>query len=229
MNIKRHIPNFITLLNLSCGCLAALYAFGGYYSQAFMFMIGSLVFDFLDGFAARLLKSYSDMGKELDSLADVVSFGFVPAILVWRMGGEWSLLAFLITLFSALRLAKFNVDTRQHDVFYGLATPASAVFFGSLAFVMEKQPLSFVSQAMSCEVFRLVLVVLFSYLMVCDLPMFSLKFKSWRFKDNYLVYIFMVLSLLAFIVFHVMAVPFIILGYILLSLVLKIACRGCRK
>lgn len=222
IHIKRHIPNFITLLNLSCGCIAAVMAFREAYAQAFLFMLAAMVFDFLDGFAARLLKSYSDMGKELDSLADMVSFGFVPAVLVWSMGGEWSLLSFLIALFAALRLAKFNIDPRQHEVFYGLATPACALFFGSLAFITEMQPGSFVAMAMANELVRIVLVVLFSYLMVCDLPMFSLKFKSWGFKKNALVYSFLLLSLLAIVIFGVMAVPFIILGYIILSVLLKI-------
>lgn len=223
IHIKRHIPNCITLLNLFCGCMAAVMAFQGSYSQAFLFMLGSLVFDFLDGFAARLLKSYSDMGKELDSLADMVSFGFVPAVLVWSMGGDWRLVAFLIALFAALRLAKFNIDPRQHEVFYGLATPACALFFGSIAFVMETYPDSFVATVMMNEAVRLVLVVLFSYLMVCDLPMFSLKFKSWGFKNNALVYSFLLLSLLSIVIFGVMAVPFIILAYVVLSVVLKMA------
>lgn len=223
MRIKKHIPNFITLLNLSCGCIAAIMAFQGAYSQAFLFMLGAIVFDFLDGFAARLLKSYSDMGKELDSLADMVSFGFVPGVLVWSMGGAWSFVAFLITLFAALRLAKFNVDKREHDVFYGLATPSCALFFGSLAFITEVQPDSFVAMAMADEAVRIVLVVLFSYLMVCDLPMFALKFKSWGVKNNALVYCFLLVSLLSIAIFRVMAVPFIILGYIVLSVVLKIA------
>lgn len=226
MNIKRHIPNFITLLNLSCGCMASMMAFEGFYTQAFLFMVGSLIFDFLDGFAARLLKSYSDMGRELDSLADVVSFGFVPGVLMWHIGGGFYF-GFLITLFSALRLAKFNVDTREHDVFYGLATPASAIFFCSIAFVIENMPTSFVAVAMSNEIVRWVLVVLFAYLMICDLPMFSLKFKSWGVKDNALVYGFLLCSLIAIVVFGVLSLPFIILSYIVLSVLLKVGGKRC--
>lgn len=225
MNIKKHIPNFITLLNLSCGCIAAVMAFNGLYAQAFLFMLAAIVFDVLDGFAARLLKSYSDMGKELDSLADMVSFGFVPGVLLWSMGGKLSLLAFLITLFAALRLAKFNIDKREHDVFYGLATTSCALFFGAVAFIVESDPTSFVATVILNDTARLVLVVLFSYLMVCDLPMFSLKFKSWGLKDNALVYAFLLLSLLAIVFFGVTAVPFIILAYIVLSVILKILGR----
>lgn len=223
IHIKRHIPNFITLLNLSCGCIAAVMAFREAYAQAFLFMLGAIVFDVLDGFAARLLKSYSDMGKELDSLADMVSFGFVPGVLMWSMGGDWSLVAFLITLFAALRLAKFNIDPRQHEVFYGLATTSCALFFGTLAFITEAHPDSLIAMAMANEAVRIVLVILFSFLMVCDLPMFSLKFKSWGFKNNALVYSFLLLSLLSIVICGVMAVPFIILAYVLLSVILKIA------
>lgn len=223
MKLKKHIPNFITLLNLASGCIAAVMAFNGFYAQAFLFMLFALVFDFLDGFAARLLKSYSDMGKELDSLADVVSFGFVPGLLMWSLGGPFSFFAFLITLFAALRLAKFNIDTREHDVFYGLATPACALFFGASAFIVEAAPMSFVASVILDDTARLVLVVLFSYLMVCDLPMFSLKFKSWGFKENAVVYCFILLSLIAFILFRVMAIPFIIIAYVLFSVILKIA------
>ena len=140
--MKKHIPNSITLLNLFSGCIGVIMAFHQQFDYALLCMLLSAVFDFCDGMAARALKAYSNIGKELDSLADVVSFGFLPGMLAFQLLHASSLtdtcqalpyLAFIITLFSALRLAKFNVDERQTTGFIGLATPANALFWGSLA------------------------------------------------------------------------------------------------
>ena len=218
MGIKKHIPNFLTLMNLFFGCLAAVEAFNANFTCSFWFMTASLTCDFLDGFMARLLGSYSDIGRELDSLADDISFGFVPGIIMWRMGGDLAFLAFLIPVFSALRLAKFNIDTRNHDVFYGLATPANAFFFASLGYVSHKFPDSWISIAIGYEWVRIALIVLFSLLMVSNIPMFSLKFKSWKLQDNVIPYSFILLSAVSVAIFGVKAVIFIILAYVLLSL-----------
>lgn len=218
MGIKKHIPNILTLTNLFFGCMAAVEAFGGEFVNAFWFMLASLICDFLDGFMARLLGSYSDIGRELDSLADDISFGFVPGIIMWRMGGDLAIVAFLIPVFSALRLAKFNIDTRDHDVFYGLATPANAFFFASLGYVFQKFPESWISMVLVYEWVRIILIVVFSLLLICNVPMFSLKFKSWKVRDNIVPYSFILLSLVSVIIFGVKAVIFIILAYVLLSI-----------
>jgi CDP-diacylglycerol--serine O-phosphatidyltransferase len=138
--IKKHIPNFITTLNLFSGCVAVYLAFEGNYQGAFVAILLSAVFDFFDGFAARLLKAYSPMGKELDSLADVVSFGVAPGAMVFSLlatagMNEWlPFIGFLIPVFSGLRLAKFNIDDRQTSSFIGLPVPANAIFWAGLIF-----------------------------------------------------------------------------------------------
>ncbi len=188
--IIKHIPNTITCLNLLCGCVAVVAALEGFAIMAFALVLLAAVFDFMDGMAARLLKAYSPMGKELDSLADLVSFGLVPAMLVFDvlrdadLGGMYAYLAFLIAVFSALRLAKFNVDERQTSSFIGLPTPANALFWGGLLTAYHQQMVN-----VPCAV--LVLVGVMSILLVCELPLFSLKFKSMKWGDNKLRFVFL--------------------------------------
>ena len=207
----------ITSLNLFFGCMAIVEALQGNLSLAFLYMILSAIFDFCDGFAARLLNAYSDMGKELDSIADVVSFGVVPSCFLYYMGcGEYG---FIVAVFSALRLAKFNVDTRQTTQFIGLPTPANALFFCSIGYVVYTMPELAISAIFSSAWFLYPAIGVFSLLLVSEIPMFSLKFKSYGLKANLKVYLFLVLTVGAIAYFHILAIPFVILGYVLLSTV----------
>lgn len=186
----KHIPNFITSLNLFSGSIAVYLAFQGMYGWAFFFILLSALFDFLDGLAARALKAYSEIGKQLDSLADVVSFGLVPGALVFSVLQQSDLhivlplVGFLIPVFSALRLAKFNIDDRQTSSFLGLPVPANAIFWGGAIYSFSD---FFIFQPwILCA-----LVLLFSALLVSEIPMFSLKMKNLSWKDNKTQYIFL--------------------------------------
>jgi len=229
------VPNTITCLNLFCGCLSIISSFNGSLEIAAYFIFAAAVFDFLDGFAARWLKAYSAMGKELDSLADVVSFGVAPAAVMHILllyaassrgfcGGWWiAATAFLIAVFSALRLAKFNIDTRQTDSFIGLPTPANALFICSLVFIPScNHLLSGLDRNMY---FLLAVVVVSSYLLISELPLFSLKFKSFSWKNNQIRYIFVVLSAIILMIFHWAGFALVILVYIILSILTNILCN----
>ncbi|RGM48829.1 MULTISPECIES: CDP-diacylglycerol--serine O-phosphatidyltransferase [Bacteroides] len=225
--ITRPIPNTLTCLNLFSGCIACVMAFEAKYESALLFIILSAVFDFFDGMMARLLNAHSVIGKDLDSLADDVSFGVAPSIIVFSVFKEmhypagmgcvatlFPYLAFLLSIFSALRLAKFNNDTRQTISFVGLPVPANALFWASLVVGTHD---FLVSDAFN-PFYLLVLVCLFSWLLVAEIPMFSLKFKSLSWKDNKVSFIFLTvcIPLLAFL--QVSGFAAIIVWYILLSL-----------
>ena len=217
--MKKHIPNFITSLNLFTGCVAVLLAFRGDYQGAFIAILVAAVFDFLDGFAARLLKAYSAMGKELDSLADMISFGLAPGMIVYSLlsstagQSEWlPYLGFLIPVFSGLRLAKFNIDDRQTSSFIGMPTPANAIFWAGMAF-------SFSPFLTENAWVLIVLTVLFSYLLVAELPMFALKVKSLKWKENQIQYIFLIGCILMLAFLQLSAFAPIIGWYILLSII----------
>lgn len=202
MSIKKHIPNTITCCNLVCGCIATGFAFNYDYRLAFLFIILGAVFDFFDGFAARLLHVSSAIGKELDSLADDITFGFAPATIVFSMlrnlfapNLDWiAYVAFLIAAFSALRLAKFNLDERQSMGFIGLPTPANALFWGALALQLtENGALLAVPGEMLAPL--LFLGILFScWILVSEVPMFALKFKHYGWKGNEIRYSFIAVS-----------------------------------
>ena len=183
MKIVKHIPNTITSMNLLCGVMGVIYAFHGELSIAFYLMLASAVFDFLDGFAARLLNAYSDMGKELDSLADLVSFGLLPSIMLHRrlieggVTGFWAYVPLIICIFSALRLAKFNVDTRQSENFLGLPTPACAMWCGSLVYSADHGVMSMANMLHDTMIIPIAAVIL-ALLLVSEIPMFSMKFKK---------------------------------------------------
>lgn len=183
MKIVKHIPNTITSMNLLCGVMGVIYAFQGELSIAFYLMLASAVFDFLDGFAARLLNAYSDMGKELDSLADLVSFGLLPSIMLHRrlieggVTGFWAYVPLIICIFSALRLAKFNVDTRQSENFLGLPTPACAMWCGSLVYSADHGVMSMANMLHDTMIIPIAAVIL-ALLLVSEIPMFSIKFKK---------------------------------------------------
>lgn len=227
----KNIPNLITCLNLLSGCMACVMALSyGNYTGAFIFIVLAAVFDFLDGFAARLLKAYSKIGAELDSLADVVSFGVAPGFVIYSylltVSGSIGLLgipfvAFLIPIFSAIRLAKFNIDTRQTTSFLGLPVPASGLFWSSFI------P-SIVSWSDNNPVLWIIvvvcLVITFSLLMVSEIPMFSLKFKSIKWKGNEWPYSLIILSVLIWVLFWqlnfmLLGVSFIIITFIIMSLI----------
>lgn len=215
--ILKSIPNTITSLNLFSGCIALVYALNGELVLAFYFFIASAIFDFFDGFAARALKAYSDIGKELDSLADMVSFGVVPSAVMYTLGCDY--FGFIIAVFSALRLAKFNIDTRQSEQFIGLNTPTNSLLFLSIGYIIQTDPTSISAQIFSNFYLQLGLIILFSLLLVSEIPMFSLKFKSFSFAKNKLVYSFLLLSLLAITLLGVSAMPIIVFAYVLISLI----------
>ncbi len=218
MKIKQHIPNAITCLNLLSGTLAVMMAYEAHYQWVVFFVILSAVFDFFDGFSARLLGVSSAIGKELDSLADLISFGFAPALTAYSLlnSSDWDYtryLALLIVAFSALRLAKFNLDTRQTTSFIGLATPANALFWVGLAYSYGG-PLQLPLYPWAI----LLLIALSCFLLVCELPMFSLKFKSFGWKGNEIRWIFIGGVVLLSAIFRLRALPVIIVWYTLLSL-----------
>ena len=183
MGITKHIPNTITSMNLLCGALGVIFTFQGALDIAFYLMLAAAVCDFLDGFAARMLKAYSDMGKELESLADLVSFGLLPSLMLHRrlveggMTGFWVYIPLIICIFSALRLAKFNVDDRQSENFLGLPTPACAMWCGSLVYAADHGVMSMANMLHDTYLIPIASVIL-ALLLVSEIPMFSLKFKK---------------------------------------------------
>ena len=183
MRITKHIPNTITSMNLLCGALGVIFTFQGALHIAFYLMLAAAVFDFLDGFAARLLKAYSPMGKELDSLADLVSFGLLPSLMLHRrlveggMTGFVTYIPLIICIFSALRLAKFNVDDRQSENFLGLPTPACAMWCGSLVFAADHGVMSMANLLHDTYLIPIASVIL-ALLLVSEIPMFSFKIKK---------------------------------------------------
>lgn len=237
INIKKHIPNTITSLNLLSGCLSIVFAFEGYLNIAVYMIFAAAIFDFLDGMSARLLKAYSNVGKELDSLADLVSFGVAPSIIIFHMmklaifGTTHTpplenlsiyqiiflLIPFIIAVLSGVRLAKFNVDERQTESFIGLAVPANALFFVSLYLVSITTQEVFILDALKNEFVIAALSLIFSLLLVAEFPMFSFKVKNLAWSNNKIRYIFIVLSAILLILLHTIAVPAIIVLYILLS------------
>jgi len=228
MNIKKHIPNTITCGNLLCGCLAIVQAFEGNLIWA-SYLIGiAAVLDFFDGFAARLLKVSSPIGKDLDSLADMVTFGVVPGITVFillRMSIEKyyeldlnqnvAFVAFLIPIFSAVRLAKFNNDTRQSDSFIGLPTPANAILIGSVPIISVYDDFNYVYH----PYLLIAVTCVLSFLLVAELPLFALKFKHFKWKDNEIRFVFLALSLGLLVIFQFVGIPLVIILYILMSLI----------
>ena len=179
MGIRKHIPNTVTSMNLICGIIGVIVALNGNLMLAFILMLAAAVFDFFDGFAARLLKAYSDIGKELDSLADDVSFGVLPAVMLYCIyGTDLRILRFfplVLAAFSALRLAKFNLDERQHSSFIGLPTPACAMICGSMVCLAAACPDSFLAMLCMSDVFIPVLTIALSFLLVSNIPMFAMK------------------------------------------------------
>jgi CDP-diacylglycerol---serine O-phosphatidyltransferase len=222
MNIKKHIPNFLTCCNLVCGCFGIVFCLENRDTPAAYFVWASAVFDFFDGFAARMLKVNSPIGKELDSLADVISFGLLPALVMYKMIGQstsvfWlPYIGFMIAVFSALRLAIFNVDETQRDSFKGLNTPANTLFITSLPLLYGQ-----VGNWIYQDWLLVGITIIFSLLMVSPIHFFAFKFKNFSWADNKIRFTFIVISVLLLVFFQVGAIPLIILFYILASLVNK--------
>ncbi len=228
--ITRHIPNTITCCNLFSGCVATCMAFSGEPGKALLFIILGAVFDFFDGMTARLLHVSSPIGKELDSLADDVTFGVAPATMVysllytlnypaWLEGlrGVLPYVAFVMAAFAALRLAKFNLDERQTTSFIGLPTPANALFWGSLI-VGAGDRLQQVSWSWAVV---LVLIALSCWIMVSEVPMFALKFKQWGWRGNEVRYVFLLSCVPLLLVFGISAFAIIIVWYVVLSIIVR--------
>ena len=221
----KNLPNIVTCLNLYSGCLSCVISLVyDNYLGAFVFIMLAACFDFLDGFVARLLKSYSPLGAQLDSLADVISFGVAPGFIIYSfllnssVGVPYSmnipLVAFLIPTFAAVRLAKFNVDKRQTSSFLGLPVPANGLFWGAL---IPSIPLS-ESNHVFCTLFVVTLVIIFCILMVSELPMYSLKFTHYKWIGNQYPYITILTALLLTAFFQILGICLAIVCYISLSL-----------
>ena len=230
--IIKHIPNAITLLNLVAGCLSIVSAFEGNLQMAGVFILIAAVFDFFDGFTARLIGAYSLLGKELDSLSDVVSFGVAPSIILFHLlknalgingtegflTGHWLLaLPFLVAAFSSLRLGIFNLDERQTSSFIGLPTPANALFTVGLIFGLHSGWSSFFEFFTTSPTLIILMIIIQSALLVCELPMFSLKLKTFKFSIAYKQISLIIGILILIAIFQTAALSLVILWYIFLS------------
>ncbi len=235
--ITRQIPNFITSLNLVSGSVAVIFAIDGHLVWAAIFICLAAGFDFFDGFAARALKAYSEIGKELDSLADIVSFGVAPGAILFTLlefslfgknqpiheiSGkwyEWLILfsAFLLPVFGAIRLARFNTNTNNENFFRGLPIPANGVFWAAMGLMLQSPkyagwlPLVYTTKNL------VVLGIFMSGMMVINMPMFSLKLSSLKFRENWYRYVFIMLAVLLIIIFNVYGLSLVVFLYILLN------------
>ena len=226
-SVTKHIPNTLTSCNLISGCIAIVFALSANYTMALTFIVVGAVFDFFDGMSARLLGVSSPIGKELDSLADVVTFGVAPSSMIFTLlltldksGWNDSLafavpyVAFVMAAVSAIRLAKFNLDERQTTSFIGLPTPANALFWGALI-VGGEEILAAQSQVI---LLLIVMVLISSWLLVAEIPMFALKFKHWGWHENRIKYVFLVSCLPILLIFRISGISIIIAWYICLSI-----------
>ena len=225
--MMKHIPNTITCLNLISGCIATYWAFQGDYRMALLFIIIGAAFDFFDGMSARLLHVSSPIGKELDSLADDITFGFAPSAMVFSFLNSFHIhlpfvpfLAFVIAAFSALRLAKFNLDERQALGFIGLPTPANALFWGALIWKLDFQTWFEPYAIPDFWLYViLVLIPISCYLLVSEIPMFALKFKTWGWKGNEVKYIFLLTCIPLLVLLGTLGIAAIIAWYVVLSVI----------
>ena len=240
--LVRQIPNTLTLLNLLCGSVAVLLALRGYIREGSILILSGFFFDLFDGLAARLLKAQSPIGKELDSLADLITFGLAPAAILFGIqdylgqGGPFSLLQptgtiilrllpFLLPLFAGLRLAKFNIDERQSHQFIGLPTPANGLMVLALPLLMHSQPTSFMYGWLSNDLFVPIYSVTVSYLMVSPLRLYSMKIKGFSFNQNKFTYLFGAIALTLIIIFRQTGIFLMIPVYILYAGILAIAVK----
>lgn len=217
--MKRHIPNAITCANLFSGCIGIVFAFKGELETAAYFVLLSGIFDFFDGMVARLLNVKSEIGKQLDSLADMVSFGFLPGVVMFQLllvsdyqSAYLPYLGFIITVFSALRLAKFNIDERQTEDFIGLNTPMNTLFIVSLPFIAKDYP-----EIIGSTLTLIAIIAITSYLLISEIKIFSFKLSDTSWAKNKMKFIFLILSLVLIGVLKFVAIPFILVLYISLS------------
>ncbi|TDO22746.1 CDP-diacylglycerol--serine O-phosphatidyltransferase [Pedobacter duraquae] len=218
--MKKQIPNALTCANLLSGCIGVVFAFQGQLDLAAYAVLISGIFDFFDGFSARLLNVKSPMGKELDSLADMVSFGFLPGVVMFKLldmsdftSPYLPFIGFLITIFSALRLAKFNIDERQTEDFIGLNTPMNTLFIVSLPFIQKDYPALINSTLLLVSI-----TVLMCWLLVSEIRIFSLKFGSMKWAENKTKFIFLIASAILIAVLKFAAIPFVLILYISTSI-----------
>lgn len=244
MSFARHVPNIITLFNLLSGSIGAIFAVEGNLVMAAIFVALGIFFDFFDGLAARLLNVKAELGLQLDSMADMVTSGVVPGIVMfqlfrkalpgtaaqpadWATGQDWlewnipvlALTGLLITLASGYRLAKFNIDERQSDSFIGLPTPANALLILSLPLILIFQPQPFLLDIILNPWFLAALTLFSCYMLNAEIPLFALKFSSWGFSENKIRYLFLILCLLLLIFLQFAAIPVIILCYVIISMI----------
>ncbi|MEO7975736.1 CDP-alcohol phosphatidyltransferase family protein [Flavobacterium sp.] len=231
MTIKKHIPNLITLLNLFCGCIAVVFVSQNNFLIAFYFVCLGIFLDFFDGFFARLFKVSSPLGLQLDSLADMVTSGVVPGYVMYSLflksanpndeiGSVFiPFLGFIITLGSCYRLANFNIDTRQTDSFIGLPTPANALFILSLPLVIKYSDSLIVFGILTNHWVLLAITICSAYILNAEIPLFSLKVKKFNLNDNILQIVFLLISVVLVLLLNYLAIPLIIIFYVLLSVV----------
>jgi CDP-diacylglycerol--serine O-phosphatidyltransferase len=244
--MKRHIPNLITLLNVLCGCIAVVFAVENQLEMAALFVFLGIFFDFFDGLAARALQVKSELGLQLDSLADMITSGLVPGIVMFQLlkmasVGGWNIevgesgsaplfdgspllilpfAGFLITMASAYRLAKFNIDEKQVSSFIGLPTPANTLLIFSLPLILLYHHNDFLNGIILNQWFLIGMTLLSSFLLNANIPLFALKFKNWSFKDNALRYVFIVLCLVLIVTMQYLAIP-VIIGFYIISSILS--------
>jgi CDP-diacylglycerol--serine O-phosphatidyltransferase len=239
MQIKKHIPNTITLFNLASGLLAIIAIFKGYYDEAFLFVCLGIFFDFWDGFFARKFKVSGELGLQLDSLADVVTSGVVPGLMIFKLlldiqedstsvyylteeyyyMGFVPYLGFIITLASAYRLAKFNIDTRQTDSFIGLPTPANALFIMSIPMIQFAGTHEWLVNALFNPFVLLIISLVSAYMLNAEIPLFSLKIKDFSWDKNKLQVFFLTIAATLLLFLGFTALPIIILLYVVLSVI----------
>jgi len=251
--MKKHIPNLLTLGNLFCGTIATILAVQGDFVAAGLFVVIGIFLDFFDGFAARLLNVSGELGKQLDSLADMVTSGVVPGIIMFDLLYQsnlenldaqfidegvrpiitsndylfsWiSYIGLLLTLGACYRLAKFNIDTRQSESFIGLPTPAMSLFVISLPLIQEYASAEWIQNLITNNYFLIFITLLLTYLMNAEIPLFSLKFKEYSLKNNLVKYLFLFISLLLIVFLNFIAIPIIIIFYVFLSVILEYSTR----
>lgn len=240
MQIRKHIPNIVTLGNLFSGTLATIFAVQGKFELTAIFVSLGVFLDFFDGFFARIFKVSGELGKQLDSLSDMVTSGVVPGIVMFHLlkihstnlvitfdefeiGSLISLMGIILTLSACYRLAKFNLDTSQSESFIGLPTPAMSLFVVFLPIIYIHSEYHFLREVLSNQYFLISLILVLSYLMNAELVLFSLKFKNFSFKNNTYRYVLIVFSAILISVFSYVAIPMIIILYIILSLIKNIS------
>ncbi len=242
MYIKKHIPNLITLCNLFAGCIAVVFAMMDQLELAALFVVIGIFFDFFDGLAARVLKVQSELGLQLDSLADMVTSGVVPGLILFQLfhkalgfknvfeniidttsgltiSSYIPFIGLIVILASAYRLAKFNIDTRQTTSFIGVPTPANTLLIISLPLILTYQDVTWAETLILNQWFLIVLTLVCSYLLNAEIGLFALKFKTWDFASNKLRYVFIMLTIALLVGLHFIAIPIIIFLYVILSMI----------